>query len=244
MLSLPKSLAPKRLSLKTAIKLRVYYFLKNLLKPGFDESYSQVGEDMAIKYILEDLMGVKKGFYIDVGCNHPLHISNSFKLYIQNWKGLTIDLNKDLILQHRIERKADIQVHTAVSNEEKEVTVYEFDDHAVNTIDEDAYSKAIKNYTPKTSFGTIRTKTLDQILQENNIKDLDLLLIDVEGHDLNVLKSIDLRKYRPKLIVVEVFIYDMSKVNENELVRYMQSMGYIMYGYLIANAYFVDGNKY
>jgi FkbM family methyltransferase len=244
MFSIPKRFAPKRLSLKTAIKLRIHYFLKNLLKPDFNESYSQVGEDMAIKYILEDLMGVRRGFYIDVGCNHPVHISNSFKLYVQNWKGLTIDLNKDLILQHQTERRDDIQVHSAVSDEEKEVTVYEFDDHAVNTIDADAYSKAAKNYNPKTNFSTIRTKTLNQILQENNIKDVDLLLIDVEGHDLNVLKSIDFNKYRPKLIVVEVFIYDMAKVNENELVRYMQSMGYTMYGYLIANAYFVDGNKY
>lgn len=239
---IPERYRPKRLSIKTAIKLRIYFFYKKLFNSEFKESYSQVGEDIAIQYILDDLLGIKKGVYVDVGCNHPIVISNSFKLYVHQWKGISIDLNKDLISLHQIERKIDVQVHAAVSDEEKEVTVYEFEDHAVNTIDADAYSKAVKSYKPKTEFSKIRTKTLNQILYENNISKFDLLLIDVEGHDLNVLKSIDLRKFRPKLIVVEVFIHDLSKINDYELVRYMQSMGYTMYGYLIANAYFIDWN--
>jgi FkbM family methyltransferase len=238
----PKSLTPKRLSIKTAIKLRIYFFYKKLFNLNFSESYSQVGEDIAIKYILEDLLGIRKGVYVDVGCNHPIIISNSFKLYVHQWKGISIDLNRDLIQLHKIERKIDVQVHAAVSDEEKEVTVYEFDDHAVNTIVEDSFFSSKKSYNPKSEFSKIRTKTLNRILLENNISKFDLLLIDVEGHDLNVLKSIDLRKFRPKLIVVEVFIHDLSKINDHELVRYMQSQGYIMYGYLITNAFFIDWN--
>ena len=36
----------------------------------------------------------KNGFYIDVGCFHPLDRNNTYLLYKKNWRGINIDVSK------------------------------------------------------------------------------------------------------------------------------------------------------
>ena len=45
--------------------------------------------------------------------------------------------------------------------------------------------------------------TLNSLLAQHNIREMDLLAIDTEGEDLKVLRGIDLSQHRPALIVVE-----------------------------------------
>lgn len=71
-------------------------------------------------------------------------------------------------------------------------------------------------------------------------KTIDLLSIDVEGHDFNVLKSINLRKYRPKLIIIEIHDFVLTKPDDNEVYNWMITNDYKLIGYAIWNGYFVD----
>jgi dTDP-4-dehydrorhamnose 3,5-epimerase-like enzyme len=66
---------------------------------------------------------------------------------------------------------------------------------------------------------------------------LDLLTIDVEGHDFQVLKGLDLSKYRPKVIVVE--IHGLNTLQDNEIYKYLISNGYSLKAFAILSAYFV-----
>jgi hypothetical protein len=50
---------------------------------------------------------------------------------------------------------------------------------------------------------TVQARTLDSILKEAKVKTIDLLSIDVEGAELEVLLGTDLKKYRPRLILLE-----------------------------------------
>ena len=43
------------------------------------------GEDLFIKDYFKDK---KKGFYVDVGCYHPIHRNNTFLLYKTGWSGI------------------------------------------------------------------------------------------------------------------------------------------------------------
>ena len=43
----------------------------------------------------------------------------------------------------------------------------------------------------------MKTSTFDDLVNQ----DFDFLNIDLEGHDFNVLKTIDFNKFHPKLIV-------------------------------------------
>ena len=49
----------------------------------------------------------------------------------------------------------------------------------------------------------IRTKTLNEVLDKSIYKDtqIDLLSIDTEGSDYKVLRSLDIKKYCPKVMV-------------------------------------------
>ncbi|MCX8505255.1 MAG: FkbM family methyltransferase [Alphaproteobacteria bacterium] len=52
----------------------------------------------------------------------------------------------------------------------------------------------------------VHQKTVDQILSEADIAPgFDLLIIDIEGNELEALMGFDLRKYQPKVMIVELF---------------------------------------
>jgi len=66
----------------------------------------------------------------------------------------------------------------------------------------------------------------------------EFIKIDVEGHDLNVLKSLDLSKYRPKIIVIEM--HSIEDMSQNEIYQYLVKNDFVFKFYAVLNAYFVD----
>mgnify|MGYP006099779659 FL=1 len=186
--------------------------------------------------------GKNTGFYIDVGCNEPIRYSNTFLFYLRGWKGINIDANKNLTNNFKKLRPKDIVLHEVISDKEEEVTFYISDKRpAVSTIDEKTKKEWSKNHEFNRK-ETLKTKTLNSILKKYNVenKKIDFLSIDVEGHDFNVLKSIDLNIYRPKIIIVE--LHDFKENSEESLLihDYMKKFNYNLIMYLAMNAYFED----
>ena len=50
---------------------------------------------------------------------------------------------------------------------------------------------------------SVMTRTLNEVLNWAQLPWIDFLKIDVEGHELSVLKGLDLSRFRPKVLVVE-----------------------------------------
>jgi len=50
---------------------------------------------------------------------------------------------------------------------------------------------------------------------------IDILSIDVEGHDYEVLLGLDFSLYKPQIICVEIHDFDIQKQNENNVVKYL-----------------------
>ncbi|MFV8440713.1 FkbM family methyltransferase [Flavobacterium sp. LB2P44] len=73
---------------------------------------------------------------------------------------------------------------------------------------------------------------LDQNLNENDR--LDFFDVDAEGYNLEILKTNDWTKYRPKIIVVES---DNTLRNDivSEIVRYLEIQNYRLLGKSIIN---------
>ena len=65
------------------------------------KSYSFGGCDLIIDYIFKSK---NKGFYIDVGCQHPISNNNTYLLYKKGWSGINIDLDKKNINLFDLER--------------------------------------------------------------------------------------------------------------------------------------------
>ena len=92
-------------------------------------------------------------------------------------------------------------------------------------------SHAKKIFFNKFKKKRIKTKTLTNILDKIKfkLKKIDFLNIDTEGNDLEVLKSLDFKKYQPKLICVELidhFNPDKKKIKKHKIYKILKEKKY------------------
>jgi len=71
----------------------------------------------------------------------------------------------------------------------------------------------------------VRTCPLSDIVRQHGFDAIDILQTDTEGHDLHVLKSLDMSVVRPDTIFMEY--YNMPQSERLELVHLFESQGYI-----------------
>ena len=187
-------------------------FLKSLTHKKISFSYG--GIDSLILNIFKDK---KKGFYLDVGCGHPIKNNNTYLLNKKGWEGINIDLDKDNIELFDVYRKKDFNVLSAVSDKEGEVDLFFYHKKsALNTINK---QNAEFQNAKVTNIKKIRTQTLNKILENSPYKNdrIDFLSVDVEGSELAVLKNFNFRKYSPAVIVVEYLDLSLRKLEIKNL---------------------------
>ena len=85
---------------------KILYFIFQYLKSKFMPRIinSNWGVDLIVGNILRNK---KKGFYIDVGCHHPLINNNTYILHKKGWRGLNIDLDQSSIEMFKYFRPLD-----------------------------------------------------------------------------------------------------------------------------------------
>ena len=116
--------------------LKYYYYLFYRTKIFFPKkSYSLLGEDLFIDRYFNKK---SKGFYIDVGCHHPLSGNNTYLLYKKGWRGINIDADKTSIKLFNKFRKKDHNLNYIVSDKEEIKEFYYYHARsAINTISKD-----------------------------------------------------------------------------------------------------------
>ena len=178
------------------------------------------GEDL----IIEDLTkNIKNGFYVDAGCYHPLHLSNTYLLYKRSWNGINIDISEFSIKLFNYLRPNDVNINSAVSNMEKEISFY----YQKKLSQLSTIKKAISNERMQGNIKEKKIKSLklNSILNQSKFKNrqIDFLNIDVEGADFEVLKSLDFTIYEPKIICIEI----MDKnIFESKIYNFLKDINY------------------
>ena len=195
---------------KFLFKLYLYYFgfkYKILSK----KSYSQFGEDL----IIDKFFGSFIGRYVDIGCFHPIKYNNTALLHKKGWSGYNIDLNPISIDLFNVSRKKDQNIIACLSDTKDEVTVY-IDNQfsALNSMSpENSKNFKFKNIKKI----KVNTQLFSEVVKEN----FDFLNIDCEGNDYKILKTINLKKYTPEIINIEV-----SEENKLDIYNYMHDNSY------------------
>jgi FkbM family methyltransferase len=229
----------KKLPFFAALRFSLLILVKKMMANEANIYFSQTGEDTVLKFLLRDR---QDGVYVDIGCNTPIYFSNTFFLYVSGWNGICVDANERLCQQFRKARPFDTVVHAAVSDEVKEVTFHISDKvPAVSTIDQHQLEEWKKHweFNREVKMMTQRVETiLDKHLPKGT--PIDLLSIDVEGHDLNALRSVNLNKYRPRFIVIEIHEFKLSENNDDPIVKYLTDNGYVLECFSTINGYFRD----
>jgi len=228
----------EKLPLGLALRLLALFLAKRLLGIPATLSFSQTGEDCILSFYFPE----RTGFYVDVGCNDPLRLSNSFLFYLRGWRGIAIDANVIVADRFQRTRKKDVCIAAAVSDSERDVIFHRSESEAVSTIDEGTLEewKDKWKFRPEDQVA-VRTRTLTSILRQalpDENAEIDFLSIDVEGHEFQVLSSLDFKSLRPKLITVE--IHDLKTISTNNVYVLLTANGYSLIGYVTMNAYFID----
>ena len=203
------------------IYIRNYKFLNN---------GSQFGEE---KFILSFFDKGYKGKFVDIGCFHPTRHNNTYEMYKSGWYGINIDLNPLTIDLFNFARKKDININAAISNNEENKTLYFVDELNTQNTLEANHLLFLKNHhnlkEEEISEQTIKTRRLDKILDSYNFNEIDFMNIDVEGHELNILNSIDFLKYKIKFICIEMIDHnDQAKLINEKLNVILERNGYVL----------------
>lgn len=193
--------------------------------------YAQAGEDAILYGIFNKKMqSGEKGFYVDIGAYHPITHSNTFRFYLNGWRGINIDACPgSMILFNKI-RAQDINLEIGIGKVKGESTYYLLDEKSTMN----SFSKQNLN-----DYGMLEgvkkelqleITTLAEIFDahSNNFREIDFLSVDVEGLDYDVLDSNNWEKYRPKVIVVEIKCSNLEDVKNSEIYRLLTKQGYVI----------------
>ena len=151
--------------------------------------------------------------------------------YKRGWSGICIDPLPGIKKLFNATRPRDIAIEIGVDVQASEITYYMFNEPALNTFDSKiaaGRSGIDGNELVKTQVVPVRR--LDEILENiPNIPEIDILSVDVEGLDLQVLKSNNWIRYRPKIVIAECLDSNSLMVQADPIYVLMTSHGYAAY---------------
>jgi len=219
---------------------RLKSLYQNHIKPFANRPWSQEGEDM----ILRRLFGNRSsGFYVDIGAHQARRCSNTNYFYRQGWRDINIEPNPDGHALLKLFRRRDRNINCGVSDQEGTLPCYRFDEPALNTLDRDTAVRQSKKYR-LIGEDRVRIARLEKILDDNMPADtvIDFINIDVEGHDLNVLKSNDWEKYRAEFVIAETIGNDMTQALGSDTAKFMAEQDYTLIAKTVNSVIFRDAH--
>ena len=198
------------------LKNKFFYFFYKIKKIFITKKkyhLAEFGEDIFVRRFFQNQ---DQGFYVDVGCYHPIKSSLTYYLNKKNWRGLNIDISAVSIDLFKLSRPKDFNIQAAITDFDGKTFYYEnspinqqnsLEEKDGNKIEVDAYK-------------------LNTLLEKYNIKSIDYLNIDVEGTEYKVISSINFKKYNPKLISIEFNNYEIEELINSEIHKCMKKNNY------------------
>lgn len=214
------------------------------------ESYSQAGEDKIIEFILSYLGEKNIGLsYLDIGCNDYKNLSNSYALYKKGVRGVLIDANPIYIDEIKMYRSEDIVLNCGIGakNSEK-MKFYILNTPGLDSFDLESIEEA-KRQTPWIEIVDeieVPVYTLDEIYEKYFASVPTIVSLDVEGLEMDILKSTNFEKYRPYIFIIETIEYreKISVTNKrNDIINLMSENDYIEYAFTGVNSIFIDKRR-
>lgn len=205
-------------------------------------SYSQEGEDLILHRFLEKK---EKGFYVDIGAHDPKRFSNTAHFHEKGWSGINVDPLPGVMDKFNEQRPNDINLEVGVSLEAQELNYFMFNEPALNTFSkEEAQKKDGLSIYKIIEERVIKTYPLRYILDKHVEfgTQIDFMTIDVEGLDLDVLKSNNWELYRPSLLLVE----DLKKqsieelINDSDMYKFLKEQDYSFVAKTFNTLFFKD----
>jgi FkbM family methyltransferase len=206
-------------------------------------SYSQAGEDAILNFLFADKK-LSKINYLDIGTNLPDICNNTYLLYQKGSRGVCVEADKTLIKRIVSVRPEDKVINAGVAVSEKaEADFFIFNVNGLNTFDKAEVEKRQTSGIFKVvSVIKVPLISINSIIENNFSTYPDFLSIDIEGLDLNVLKSLNFERFPIPVICVETCTFSENHIRpkDNSIIEFLSTKGYDVYADTYINTILVN----
>jgi FkbM family methyltransferase len=173
--------------------------------------------DREVPLVREFFRDTPEGFFVEVGANDPKKDSQSYHLEEAGWRGILVEPLPELAGELRRLRKARV-FEVACSSPDRAGQTMTL--HVAGPFSSFDPNLAVTGMRADRTVA-VKVDTLDHVLNEGEAKrPIDLMSVDVEGHELEVLSGFDFNRWQPRLILLEDHVSSLDKH------RFMQRAGY------------------
>jgi FkbM family methyltransferase len=174
----------------------------------------------------------RNGVFLDIGANDGVSISNTLFFERElDWTGLCVEPIPEVYERLKNNRKC-ITVHGCISDKTQKdqflkIEGYpamlsglmsKYDPRHINRINHE-----INVYGGSKTLIDMECYNINELLEKNNISYIDFCSLDIEGGELDVLKTIDFDKITIKAFAIE------NNYPSNEIKKFMTSKGYELF---------------
>lgn len=201
-------------------------------------SYAQQGEDLILDFLFRWELQIEDFTFIDIGAHDPFYLSNTYLFYRRGCYGISIEPDPRLFNRIKKYRTNDINLNIGIGGVDSVLDFYIMTSKTLSTFSKEEAEEIIRTgkYGKQRIESVIKVevKTLKSILIEYPITKPFFISIDVEGWDLEILKTIDFKIINPVVICIE------KNKNGKEIDKYMIDNNYTKYADNYTNAIYVS----
>ena len=201
-------------------------------------SYSQYAEDAYLAAFYADLAYrgevVDRGLFVDVGAYRPIAVSNSYAFHCRGWKCINIDPTPGAMRMFNKLRPTDVNLELAIGSTPGQLTFHSFGEPCVfNTLSAEAAAQVEREQGLTARRIPVEVRPLAAVLDEHaGGLPFEVLNIDVEGLDLDVLRSNDFARFAPRVILVEAHGATAARLDELPITQFLRDHGYAVRAWL------------
>lgn len=161
---------------------------------------------------------------VDVGAARPDYLSVSASFRARGWRVIAIEPNPEFHEMHR-QLGHEVYAYACGDRDEDNVPFAVVNSHAADYEGGKVSFESFSSLSIKASYAAqspnldvreilVKLRKLDSILASHadDIAEIDIISIDVEGWEMEVLQGLTFEKFRPKVIILENMFDDHSYV--------------------------------
>ncbi|MBI5598232.1 MAG: FkbM family methyltransferase [Deltaproteobacteria bacterium] len=221
-----------------------YKKLKKSLKRGYKKSYSQSGEDTIVALIFGAIR-IKRPSCLDIGAHDPVLLNNTYLFYERGSSGVNIEPNPILFKRLESRRRRDVNLNAGVAASAGVLDFYVMtsEDNTLHTFSKET-AERYSGYGTQAIKEVLRINTVNvnDVMREYFSPKPNFVSMDIEGLEMEVLRSFDFKNFRPEVFCIETILYteDGSEGKVAEIIDFMKSAGYMVFADTYINTIFVD----
>lgn len=164
--------------------------------------------------------GRSRGVCVEVGVNDPKQFSNTYFFECLGWETVLVEANPET--WERIEAARTAKLFRCGASDQSGSAQFLIVENAVgmSTLETARLAAASKS-EGRFRAVTVPLRTLDAILNEAGLKSIDFLSVDVEGHEVQVLRGFSINSFQPRVILVE-----RNQLRDKTVASYLRDSGY------------------